>query len=93
MRGRCWRSTSARGKSSCRLSVRQLEALVGVLVPARKRRARRADPELTALEDALRQALGTKVNVISRKKGGRIVVEYFSAEDLTRILQILGVSV
>lgn len=74
------------------LSVRQVEALASALTPARRRRARRIDPQLKGLEDELRRVLGTKVNLFSRTKGGRIVIEYFTAEDLTRILQALGVS-
>ena len=74
------------------LSVRQLEALAGVASPSRRRRSARTDPQLNALEDGLRQVLGTKVTVSSRKKGGRIVIDYFSQEDLTRILNVLGVS-
>lgn len=75
------------------LSVRQLEALLSSASPARRRRGRRVDPHLQGLEDELRRALGTKVSLLSRKKGGRIIIEYFSPEDLTRILQALGVSV
>ena len=74
------------------LSVRQLEALVAALAPARPARRRRgADPHLATLEEALRNRLGTKVTLVGRKKGGRIVVEYFSTEDLSRLLELLGV--
>lgn len=72
------------------LSVRQAEGLIGALAPARRRRLRREDPQLKSLEDQLRSALGTKVTLSARKKGGRIIIEYFSPEDLTRILQLLG---
>ncbi len=74
------------------LSVRQMEALVSAWTPAKKRRARRIDPQLKPLEDELRRVLGTKVSLLSRNKGGRLVIDYFSQEDLTRILQLLGVS-
>lgn len=73
------------------LSVRQLEALAGAASPARRRRNARLDPQLKSVEDALRQALGTKVSVSSRTKGGRIVIDYFSHDDLTRLLRVLGV--
>lgn len=72
------------------LSVRQLEELAGQWQPAKKRR-RANDPQSTALEHELRQTLGTKVSLMLRRKGGRIVIEYFSSEDLTRILRVLGV--
>lgn len=76
------------------LSVRQLEVLAGLVSPSkRRRRAARLDPQLKSLEDALRQTLGTKVSLSARKKGGRIVIDYFSAEDFSRILRVLGVPV
>ena len=73
------------------LSVRETEGLV-LASPAKRRRARRDDPELKTLEDELRRALGTRVRLAARKKGGRIVIEYFSSDELTRILQRLGVA-
>ena len=76
-----------------KLSVRQTEAIAGTLTPGRRRRVRRVDPQLRQLEDALRQALSTKVNVFARKKGGRIVIEFFSPDDLTRLLSVLKVSI
>ena len=72
------------------LSVRQAEALAGTWVAPKRRRARRADPQLKELEDTLRRALGTKVTLTARTKGGRIVIDYFSQEDLTRLLTLLG---
>ena len=72
------------------LSVRQVEETVRTHGAGKHRRARRIDPQLKTVEDELRRLLGTKVNLTARKKGGRITIEYFSAEDLTRILQLLG---
>ena len=73
------------------LSVRQTETLAGAWNPTKRTRLRAADPQLAAWEDALRRALGTKVRLSARKKGGRIAIDYFSSEDLTRILHVLGV--
>ncbi len=76
------------------LSVRQVELLVATTAPAHRRKAKRlADPQTHSIEDELRRVLGTKVAISMRKKGGRIVIDYFSQEDLNRILQTLGVSV
>lgn len=72
------------------LSVRAVEALAGMLSPARRRRARKTDAQWKPLEDDLRKVLGTKVSLTSRKKGGRIVIEFFSTEDLARLAQLLG---
>jgi ParB family chromosome partitioning protein len=74
------------------LSVRQLEALAGAATSSARRGARRADPELKALEDRLRQALGTKVSLVARAKGGKIIIDYYSADDLSRLIRALGVA-
>ena len=73
--------------------MRQLEAIASTLVSARRRRLKKIDPQLKELEDELRKALGTKVSLSPRKKGGRLIIDYFSQEDLARILQLVGVSV
>ncbi len=73
------------------LSVRQLEEQTARWQPKQPRRRRALDPHTKALEEELRQLLGTKVSVLARKKGGRVIIEYFSTEDFTRILQALGV--
>ena len=74
------------------LSVRHLEGIAATWAPARRRRARRIDPETAALEQELRRVFGTKVSVRTRQKGGRIVIEYFSSGELARILQLLSAS-
>jgi len=45
--------------------------------------------EIVLLEEELRGIFGTKVSVEARKKRGKIVVEYYSLDDLDRILEIL----
>lgn len=71
------------------LSVRELEELVrsGAKDSARRAKPRETrDYELAALEDQLQNALGTKVSIQSRKKKGKIVIEYYSLDDLDRII-------
>ncbi len=70
------------------LSVRQAEELARRLReprPSRPATERRADPDLERVEDDLRTALGTKVSVARGRKGGRIVIEYYTDEDLGRL--------
>jgi ParB family chromosome partitioning protein len=74
------------------LSVRQLEAAVAAGPGTGTRRAATVDPESATIESALRQRLGTKIRLQPGKKGGRIVIDYFSHEDLERILRALGIS-
>jgi len=76
-----------------RYSVRELEKLV--YGESRKRSARRAplkSPHLLSIEDRLRNKLQTKVSINPRKKGGRIVIEYYDNTSLTRILEELKVT-
>jgi ParB family chromosome partitioning protein len=70
------------------LSVRQAEELARRLReprPAAEPATRRSDPDLERVEDDLRSALGTKVSVARGRKGGRIVIEYYTDEDLGRL--------
>ncbi len=71
------------------LSVREIEDLVrsgvkGGLQRAKAPKAR--DHEVAALEEQLQNVLGTKVSIHSRKKKGKIVIEYYSLDDLDRII-------
>jgi len=75
------------------LSVRQAEALARLpAAPPPPSPRRQLDPNLAHLEDRLRQALGTKVTLRPRGDGrrGTIEVEYYSAEDLERILDLVA---
>jgi len=74
------------------LSVREVERLASSTTPRARPRKRRAGPakgpEIRDLEARLREALGTKVSVeLGQKAGtGWIVVEFYSQDDLDRIL-------
>ncbi|MBI2884596.1 MAG: ParB/RepB/Spo0J family partition protein [Candidatus Omnitrophica bacterium] len=75
------------------LSVRQLESLAADARPASsRRRPAAADPHLQAVEQSLRALLGTKVRLSPRARGGRIVIDYFSTEELSRIAQAMGLT-
>ena len=72
------------------LSVRQTEELVRRLrepraaaTPATARRA--LDPDLERVEDDLRRRLGTKVTLARSRKGGRIIIEFYSDEELGQL--------
>ena len=73
------------------LNVRGTEALVRRLRGAGTKSARRPnqDPNLGALEDQLRTALGTRVRIVAEGKGGTLNITYFSSDDLTRIADII----
>lgn len=77
------------------LSVRELEAAVrGARGPARRPRKSAAKPtpnaEVQRVEDALRRRLGTDVYLTPRtQKSGRLTINYYSNDDLTRILELV----
>jgi ParB family chromosome partitioning protein len=74
------------------LSVRQTEELVRRLreqPTATKARVRVTDGEMDRLEEDLRTALGTKVQIARSRKGGRIVIEYYSDEEFSRLFDRL----
>jgi ParB family chromosome partitioning protein len=91
-RRRAWRQVVDGG-----LTVRQTEELVRRWgrAPATSTRAEAQPPppgrEVAAIEERLRNALGTKVEVQRASSGkGRIVVHFYSDEELNGVLQRLG---
>ena len=74
------------------LSVRELESLVKNSRPAgakRKIGQGQRDPSVSVLEEHLQHALATKVRISKRKKRGHINIEFYSQEDLERIVHII----
>jgi len=70
------------------LSVRATELLVKRLKAAPADRARgRQGPALAAAEEQLRRALATKVRIVRQGRRGRIEVEFYSEEDLERLIE------
>jgi len=56
---------------------------------ARHKAAKKQDPHVRDLEEKLIRALGTKVRIKHAGKRGRIEIEYYSLEELDRLLDIL----
>lgn len=75
------------------LSVRQTEELVRrIREPRAPRAATMAaapDPDVERVEEDLRRSLGTKVRLTRTRRGGRIVIDYYGDDELTRIYQRL----
>jgi ParB family transcriptional regulator, chromosome partitioning protein len=71
------------------LSVRQAEELVRRLREPKSGGAPRLrvalDPDLERIEDDLRRRLGTKVTLARSRNGGRIVIEFYSDEELGQL--------
>jgi len=78
------------------LTVRETEQLVEHLKGEAKTRAAGKTPvgksaQPVATEERLRQKLGTHVNLRHGRKKGRIEIEYYGNDDLTRLLGMLGI--
>jgi ParB family chromosome partitioning protein len=74
------------------LSVRQTEELVRRLMaePAPPKGAEPVSPELQALEEDFRETLGTKVNLYRSRKGqGRLVIHFYSEEELQALYDVI----
>jgi ParB family chromosome partitioning protein len=72
------------------LSVRETEALASKRSrPAARGEAPR-DRSIADIEAHLQRVLGTRVRIFHGKKRGRIQIEYYSTEDLNRLLDLLA---
>jgi len=79
------------------LSVREVERLAKRYGrqkrhrPAHRTRSPAVSSAIASMEEKLRQLLGTRVQVTMLQDGkGEIVIEYYSADDLERLLEILA---
>jgi len=73
------------------LSVRQTEELVRRYQRTARQAAEKhgRSPETDALERDFREALGTKVELFRSRKGGRLVIHFYSEEDLEALYERL----
>ena len=74
------------------LSVRDTERAAGRIKtpPAHKQKLGIGkSPDLLAIEENLRSTLGTQVTIVPGKRKGRIEIEYYSQDDLERILEVI----
>ena len=74
------------------LSVREIEKLAALenkKSTPRKKPISKNNIEVTNLEEKLRTAYGTKINLVRGKNKGKIVFEYYSNDEFDRIIDIL----
>jgi ParB family chromosome partitioning protein len=71
------------------MSVREIEALVRreTAPPGPTPAPPRADPNTRAAEDRLRLALGTRVRIVRKGKGGRLEIDFGDEDELQRIYE------
>lgn len=72
------------------LSVRETEKLVKSLSTKPKRSAKRKkNPEIAVIETELKEKLGTKISIKKIGNKGKIEIDFFSRDELERLIEIL----
>lgn len=76
-----------------RLSVRETEKLAKNMLHEnkRKRKEKNESPYYIDIEERLKNIFGTKVSIKSGRNKGKIEIEYYSDDDLQRIVEILKI--
>ena len=69
------------------LSVRQTEEMVRRILAGPKTKAKKAavSAETRSIEDRFRRVLGTKVNLFRSRRGGKVVIHFYSEEEFDAI--------
>jgi ParB family chromosome partitioning protein len=71
------------------LSVRETEKIIARRTSGAKKRENKHDANLSDIANQLQHVLGTRVKIFHGKKRGTIQIEYYSLEDLNRILDLI----
>ena len=73
------------------LSVRETEKLASQEQKPKKRKpaTKRKDANIARVELELKEALGTKVSILNTGNKGKIEIEYYSKDELERLLELL----
>lgn len=72
------------------MSVRETELLVKQFsIQKKPKKAKVEDAEYLAIEERFREVFGTKVRIMNNNKNGKILIEYYSPDELDRIISIV----
>jgi len=74
--------------TSRRMAVREAEGIARRIAFDRARKM--VDPEWVEMESKLTEALGTRVRIDRKETGGKILIDFFSEEDVRKLLAIVG---
>lgn len=75
-----------------KLSVRELEKHIKFMFKDKKEKNEvRVNPYIKDVENRLQDYFSTKVNINSKNKKGKIEIEYYSDDDLNRILELMNI--
>jgi len=73
-----------------RLPVRAVEGIARSIAQERVRKYHRKTPEMVELEKTLTETLGTRVIIETNAEGGRLLIDFFSPEDLSAIVSSIA---
>ena len=75
------------------LTVRTIEQLAGELTPTakpgKKAPKKKKDPDVARVEEELKKVVGTKVRINGKGSKGKIEIEYYSRDELDRLIDLL----
>ena len=75
------------------LSVRSTEDLAyGKKKTSGSKPKKKTSPAFFEVEEKLKEFFGTSVKVLAKGKGGKVEIEFYSEEDLSRILELLSIT-
>lgn len=73
-----------------KISVRAAERIARSIAQERVRNYHRKPPEMIELEKSLTETLGTRVIIEPNAEGGRLLIDFFSPEDLSALASVLA---
>ena len=73
-----------------KMTVREAEGIARRIAHDRARKKETVTPEMLELEGKLAETLGTRVQIEKREVGGKLIIDFFSPEDLQSILTLIN---
>ncbi len=70
-----------------KLSVRETEKYIKKLMEDAPKKVNKTNPDIIDIENKLKNILGTKVKLLAKNNKGKITIEYFSNDELDRIIE------
>lgn len=69
-----------------KLTVREAEQVARHVAKEKTRKKINIDPKLSRMEQELTESLGTRVHIEPKERGGRLVIDFFAAEDVQALI-------
>ncbi len=73
-----------------KLPVRVAERIARSIAQERVRKHHRKSPEMVEIEKSLTETLGTRVIIETNAEGGRVMIDFFSPDDLQQLVDLLA---